>query len=935
MGASIDTLVLLTTLPFSDPAQPQTQRAAFSEPLYRRSIRFAEDGTADLPNPLFGEAPASPDAASQSLAVPVESLTLTLFALDLERTTLNESVATYGDPTDPLIPVSEIARLLGFDIDVRPQQRTINGRIGEARRALTIDLDHGLAQIGGAIVPLASGDAAVSLTDIHIRASVLEKLLPLKIAIDSDDYRISLTATEKLPIQARTERQQRIFNLGEAPMQGDSAMSVDSPYRWLGRPAFDFSADIGTDTLRGGLISRLEGRVAADLLKTDFTGFFTTDDKGRPASARLLFQRRDPQGGFLGPLHATYAAAGDVYTPAMVIGPRSYGGAGAVLSTARVDEASVFQHIDLRGELPLGYDVELYVNDVLYAGQTTPILGRYEFTNVPLVRGLNVIRVVTYGPHGEREERTRVLNVGGGQLPAGRTSLDVGVVRQDSPVIEFANGKLVDSGDAKGKLRAIANVAHGLTEGLTVAGGLGLFTDHAGGSHQTLSAGLRGSLLGTSVQLDYAKDLKGGSTLLVGAAGRVAGVSFIARHAEYSGAFVDETNTFFDVVRPMTRHSQLLFDFSLPFFGRQRLPLSGNLERTEFADGGTTVSARGRTTMSVANTLIALGADYAKRTGPTFSDERMTGSVVLSRLVDYKWQLRASADYDVLPAAKLRAISFTVDREITRDIGMRLGIGQTYGVKTDTSVQAAVFARLPFGEASVNADYSTDQRRWRVGVQLRFGLAYDPYGNHYRMTPPGPASGGSASLLAFTDNNGDRVMGPEDTPLPGIVVQGGGRSVTTDARGRAFVTGLGDGQQTILRTDLGAVDTLFADVPPQNIIVLPRSGDVVKLPYPFFPTSEVVVRLQFFRPDGDKVGLSAVRIRLVPESGEAQTGTTEFDGTAVLESVRPGHYRLELDPEQVQRLGIALAAPVEVMVEAKGGQIVVNGEIVLKQQGVR
>ena len=37
--------------------------------------------------------------------------------------------------------------------------------------------------------------------------------------------------------------------------------------------------------------------------------------------------------------------------------------------------------------LPLGYDVELYVNDILRSGQRTPVEGRYEFLQVPLVRG--------------------------------------------------------------------------------------------------------------------------------------------------------------------------------------------------------------------------------------------------------------------------------------------------------------------------------------------------------------------------------------------------------------------------------------------------------------------------------------------------------------------------------------------------------------------
>ena len=72
----------------------------------------------------------------------------------------------------------------------------------------------------------------------------------------------------------------------------------------------------------------------------------------------------------------------------------------------------MFGWIDLRGELPLGYDVERYVNDILRSGQSTPVQGRYEFRDVPLVRGVNVIRVVAYDPRGERSEEVKDQNGG-------------------------------------------------------------------------------------------------------------------------------------------------------------------------------------------------------------------------------------------------------------------------------------------------------------------------------------------------------------------------------------------------------------------------------------------------------------------------------------------------------------------------------------------
>lgn len=225
--------------------------------------------------------------------------------------------------------------------------------------------------------------------------------------------------------------------------------------------------------------------------------------------------------------------------------------------------------------------------------------------------------------------------------------------------------------------------------------------------------------------------------------------------------------------------------------------------------------------------------------------------------------------------------------------------------------------------------YSTQQKRWQLGLQLTFGFAHEPIMNSYRLTPPGPANGGSAALQAFTDSNGNGRMDIGEAPLPGIAVQGGSTTVRTDAQGRAFVTGLGNGRSTMLHTDTSEVDATFMTSPPQNIALTPHAGDVAAIPYPFFPSSELVGKIKFRRPDGTFTGLSTVHLRLVPDKGDAISAETEFDGTAVFESVRPGHYRLEIDPEQAHRVGIALKEPIDVVVDLKGRQLVVNGEVVI------
>lgn len=871
-----------------------------------------------------GTASASAPAPDPAEASPVDADQLLLLSVDLDGQTLTESLTAYGDAADPLIPLGELSRLLELPLEVRPAEGLVTGRLGEGERALTIDLKSGHAMLAGRRIAVQPGDVKVTGSDIYLATSLVARLLPLTVRLAPDDSTMSLSATEKLPIQARRDRVARMRGLMDSPVAGESVMRVDNPYGWASRPAFDFGMELGADSTRGRATTRFEARMSGDLLKTGMTGWIATDENGSPSSARLTATRRGTGEDMLG---LTSVAAGDVYTPTSSLGPRSSGGAGIAFSTARQEEASVFQKIDLRGELPIGYDVELYVNDVLRSGQQgAKTQGRYEFTDVPLVRGRNVLRVVLYGPRGERSEQTRVINVGGGQLAAGQTTIDAGLVAQERPVFQLSQDTVLPGNLGQGSLRAVVNVAHGFTAGLTSAASFSSYEDMTGQRHNVLGAGLRTSLLGASLQADVAKDLRSGAAFSLGAAGKLGGINYLARHVEYSGAFQDEVNIAWDAARAMRRYDEVTLDFALPLGKQARLPISARIDRAQFVDGGTSFSARARTAATLAGTLVAIGGDYTRRTGPSGKDEQFSGYVSASRFVDYKWQLRGNVEYRMKPKFAVEALGFTADRAIGDRYSLRFGASRSFSAR-DVTLQAGFTARLPFADATLGGDWSTQQKRWRVGLQLNFGLAFDPLARRYRMTPPGPANGGSAALLAFIDNDANGEMDAGEEPVSGVELQGGAHTVVTDKQGRAFVTGLGESPSTVLRADIANTDTVFVAPPAPNIALAPRAGSVSKVLYPMVPTSDVSVKLDYRTPDGKITGLSAVRLRLVDGNGNVIEGTTEFDGTVVFDTVKPGAYSVELDPDQARRLGMKLAAPVKAVVGWKARSLSVEGEI--------
>ncbi|HVI30936.1 hypothetical protein [Phenylobacterium sp.] len=865
-------------------------------------------------------APAQASVSTVDRPVEIDPASLLLLFVELDDLTLTDGLAAYDAPEDPLLPVGELTRLLEMDVEVLPAERRIIGRLGEERRSLVVDLASGTAKDGPRNVPLSLADVAVTETELYVRASALQRLLPVTFEVDPESLALKITAKELLPVQSRMQRMARRRDSLQNFQQKDEIFKVETPYRLFSMPAFDVAFGMGLENSENRTPVRYDVRIGADLLYTGFQGYVGSDERGEPSTARFVLERRSIEGRLLGPLKARTIGVGDVFTPGLSVGPRSIGGRGLIISTVPLDQTNIFNRIDLRGELPLGYDVELYVNNILRSGQNTPAQGRYEFLNVPLSQGINVVRVVTYGPRGERSENTRIINVGGGVLRRGEATLEVGVVQQEEPLLVLRPpGPDEQISPARGGWRAVGSVNYGLTSTLTLNAAAALIPTGAPDSYRQLyNVGVRTSLFGFATQVDLAYDDDDRSAVALGLAGQVFGVSTVLRHAEFQGGFIDENGPSADLTRAMSRRTEMTFDGNLEV-ARHVVPLSIRGLRNEYADGLVDMAASARASTTAASVLVSAGVEYQRTTGLGNTVQRLNGYFAGSTFRGYKWQLRSTVDFEILPELKARSLAITADRDISETVALRLGLGQALDDASSFSLTAAGIFKLRMADFSVNADYNNSDQSWRLGAQLNFGLNYNPVAGGYRITRPGPGSGGSLLFEAFLDKNGNGVFDGDDQPVPNVTLEGAEVKIRTGADGRAFVTGLGAGPTGRLLVGLDEVENTQVQTPPSTIQFSPRAGSFTTVRYPMKPTGEVIVTIQLRRADGAMVGLSAAQIRLVGDNGVVLEATTEFDGSAAFQNLPVGTYRLELDPEQAQRLRMSLAAPASVTITGDGG----------------
>jgi hypothetical protein len=834
-----------------------------------------------------------------------------------------ESLDAYSSRAGVYVPLGGLADVLELAVTVLPPEQRAEGWIIAPDRKFDLDLKRGTATVGAQTVKLAEGDAVMFGGDIFLRVEFAERLLPLSAKVDIGAQLLQITPREALPYQQRAVRSQR---RGRLVGRGyESVLRVPTPYRLLSMPSFDFNSQQTFGVGPGARTRRYDVRAAGDVARGGLQVFAGSDGQGRLQDLRVNLERKDPDGRRAGPFGAKRASLGDVYAPGLTLGPNAAGGRGVYLSSASPDQGSLFAQHDLRGELPLGFEVELYVNEVLQGSQSTATQGLYEFLDVPLAYGLNTLRLVFYGPRGEVHEEVRRINFGAGQAPRGEMIFHLAAMEAGRDLFDIRDDPAERALLSRPRdLRLVGAIDYGLTDVLTLSAGVARFTPLGRTDARTTgSLGLRTSLLGVAAQADLAADDQGGGAFALGLAGRRLGASFYARHAEFVRNFIDEVQSPRALGHPVTRATNLRMDAMAPIGRGFAAPLAVNFRREQFQAGGTALRADARVSAPLDNMVASSSWTYRDENTLTNRTRTVLGDLDIASLWSSAWQLRASLNYEVKPDPRLLAASTAVDIGLTDRAALRLSATRRMGQELGTLFQATATRQMAVANLGLTAGYDTRDAAWTAGLQLAFGAMYNPLRSRYQLSRPGVTTGGSVALQAFVDANNDNQMQADEEPVAGVQFAGGMRRAVTGRDGGLMVTGLGDGGYARAKISTDDLDDPFLTASSGTIEHLPRPGNVARVLYPLKPTSSLALTIKFNGPGQEPpLGLSALSVLLVDESGETVArGRTEFDGRLVLENVPSGYYKLTLEPGQAQRLGVELEFPVVLDVPRKGGFI--------------
>ena len=819
-----------------------------------------------------------------------------------------------GYQTDNGVCVDFADVIIAFDLPVRldKKSRRATGWLFEESRTFTLDRESNMVQIVNKSAPVSLASVRDVPEGWCVDTKTLAAWLNVEIKADLSNALLVISADRKLPFELAEERKARAgrvrpakaFDLASLPQARD-------PYKMFRTPSIDVVASVSaTRDRRTGrrLDARYEIYATGEIAGASVDARLSSDNQGVPENLRVRAYRTDPEGGLLGPLKATHWAVGDVATNATPLGAQTTVGRGAFITNRPLNRPDSFDRTAFRGELPNGWDAELYRNEQLIGYVQSRGDGRYEFLDVQLLYGQNRFEVVLYGPQGQIRRDVKMIPVGLGSIPPRETYYWAGVQDAGRDLINLDG---VEPNDYLG-WRGGFGVERGLDPKTSVAASL--FSSVLRGERQYyLEGSVRRAIGPALVELATAANLVGGYALRGQVLAQVGETLISGESAWLLGGYESER---YD--RDVRRFNSLSLDHSLRV-GRHYFPVRAEVRYIDRIDGGSRLEAETRLSFNIKKINASAELEWVKDHSPFGGspDARLDASLRLSGRIG-GLRLRGEATLGLRGERGFRESKITGEWRAGEKSEWKVEAGYSNG---DSRGRLALGHTRRFkhfaltGQVEAASDGSV-----AAGLNLAFSIGPNPHSGGMRFASEKLASSGQAFAIVFQDENADGIRQPDEAVQKAVELTAGSsaRGAPTDIKGQTIIDGLQPYEPVLIGIDASSLPDPFVQPATSGVVVTPRPGVPVIIELPLVSAGEISGNLQ---REGGKI-LSGVEIELLDKSGHPVKSTrSEYDGFFLFEFVPYGQYRLRISTLSASVIGVDTALSVSAELGKSKGSV--------------
>lgn len=686
------------------------------------------------------------------------------------------------------------------------------------------------------------------------------RLTESELAYDPVTLELRLSRSDQLPAVRRIEREvTRAVRMGPKEPGEPSYPTLPNPWQMAGIPTVDIALQGGLSAGKGRFSMLAEG--AGDLLWSTARWRLLL---GQSAAVRFSgrLEHVAPEGGLLGPLDIRRIELGDVSAPSQSLIAPANQARGLIISSAPEWRAEIFDRIVIEGPLGQGWRAELMIDGRLVGYVDGPDdTGSYRFRDVPLKTGINRFVVELFGPHGERDRREFIRQVGAALFAENETAVTFGVVGG----VPGGDEAEADGASQQAPAAVFATISTGITDWASLRADVRqALTLPANGAGLTFDS----SILGGALALSLAHRSPGGM-------GYAA--AFSRRLGSWNATMEMRDNgpqpSAWDIgtERDARRISEISVAGPLAVAG---MPLAvafgaeSTVTRTGVRRQSMKLGATARTGTLRFNHDLTVDLAPRKRIVGAFTAQWTHRKATARAFATYQdldgWSLKsAGASFSNQHGQSFYTINAAYDFA-AKSPGISLGLNRRIGA-------VELGAETGWSRASGPT----------LSVAARFALGRLPQGGAKLL----PAGSSRVATLAA------RMSGEDDEAIAGgryLVAN----SLRTETGGRDGVTVLG-GLPTYrpisLALQLSSLEDERLRPDREGTRVTLRPGQVLPVPIRLAPTGTIEIRL--IHGSGERQDpVTGLAVSLTSESGDTYQAQSDFDGYAFFDGLPFGNY---------------------------------------------
>jgi len=816
------------------------------------------------------------------------------------------------------LPVGQLSTLLEFPVTVDANKKTASGWFIHENNKISVTEKS--AEVKGQRYDIPPDSMIVKDQDLLIDSALLQKWLPLDLAVNLQSMTLNIHPREPLPAQEQAERKKKYARMQQ--QQSNNAnnpvtkiQKVDTAYEGAQWPTVDFTFSPAYQN------SAPQKQADYSILAGGDFGYLTTHlyasgdlEQKKISDARLSLGRDDYEKNLLGPLHASSFLTGDISSASLSQVTTASQGRGFTMTNRALDRPDKFGTTSFVGDSKPGWQVELYRNDVLITFVTIDTTGHYEFHDIPVLFGNNVFRLEFYGPQGQRETTTKNINTSDSLLKKGDFTYNVSADQEGqslfgisatanttvatatttpiiAPITTTPTAPAITPTTANPTVpRMVGEAEYGVTSWLTATAG-GAHATIFGNDHDYATQGLHMTFAGMLLGLDNAYDTtdKGRSTL--GSVTTRLLNTDIQLQQTLARNFVSEADLA-DIANPILNETSLslIHQFDLPLLGVSDNGLTAT--RKDY------VSGRQEELLTYSFSKSFLGMNLTNNLSEDHDNLglRQLNGILSARGTYGKTQLGVQADYDITPLKQVNATRLTALTQISEKYTNLATVTNQLSGQKIIQLEDTVTVDMKKYKLSFTGR-ADDQKNYYVGVTFNISISKIPKTSNYIVSSRPLVDTGTVAVRPFLDMNYNLLYDQGDKPASDAVIKVGSQAPQKAGdQGLLVVTQLPINMPVKITLDPDNQKDPYLAAAAGNYQVVPRAGKVILVDYPLIEVSQIDGTVHV--PAG--VSPAGLRVDLVNTEGQVVNSThTAFDGYYLLEGITPGSYRIRVSNDSL------------------------------------